>query len=154
METKIGVFKKIAMDTLDCILQDLVQDSGLSLREIEKQSNVASSQMSSYLKGSIPTIPVACRIAKFFDVSVDYLFGLDEQKKRGTYADLNLSVFLERYQKVLKENKINHWKFCQENGLSESCRRKWRKGTMPSTAYLVVIAKQLSCSIDWLIGRK
>ena len=135
-------------------LRELIDEKGLTFENLAKQSKVAKSQYERYVKNSIPTIPVACRIAKFFDVSVDYLFGLDEQKKRGTYADLNLSVFLERYQKVLKENKITHWKFCQENGLSESCIRKWRKGTMPSTAYLVVIAKQLSCSIDWLIGRK
>lgn len=41
-------------------------------------------QYSKYLKGSVPTIDVAMEIAKYFDCSLDYLFGLSntmESKK-------------------------------------------------------------------------
>ena len=66
------------------ILRDLIDDTNLSLRQLEKISGVSAMQYSRYLRNeTIPTIDVILKICKFFQCSIDYLFGLDlkyEQK--------------------------------------------------------------------------
>ncbi len=61
------------------ILNDLIIDKGLSLRKLAEESHISANQYSKYLKGTIPTIPVAIRLADYFNHSVDFLFGLVEK---------------------------------------------------------------------------
>lgn len=141
------------MDKFCDILKDLIDESGLKLREIEKASGIPSSQMSRYLKSTIPTVAVAERIAKYFDCSFDYLFGLTEVREHKKFKDCDLTVFLPRYEKALKENHTTHWKFCYDNKMNESLLRHWKKGEVPRFDNLIIIAKNLSVSLDYLLGR-
>lgn len=142
------------MEKFNDILRDLILDSGLSLRKLSALSKVSSTQYSSYLKDSIPKIDVAVRIADFFDCSLDYLFGLTEERKTRKYKKYDMSVFVSRYEKALELNKITHWKFSKQSGLAESSLRHWKLyGGMPTMESLVIIADGLSTSIDYLIGR-
>ncbi len=141
------------MENFKDILQDLIDEKGLSLRQLEKKTAVPSSQFSRYLKGVYPSIDVAERLAEFFGCSFDFLFGLDDVRKRFEYKHYDMSVFLDRYGDVLKENNITHWKLCKEIGLNESNIRKWQKGVVPKIQKLIIITKELSTSIDFLIGR-
>lgn len=140
------------MSEISEILEDLIVESGLSLRKIGKECSVSASQLSSYLQGSIPTIDVAVRICNFFNCSLDYLCGLSDERKCSK-KEYDLSKFLPRYQEVLKENKITHWKFCKENDISESCIRHWKYGQIPKLETVIKIAEKLSVSIDYLVGR-
>lgn len=135
------------------ILKDLIDDKGLSLRKLAVESNVSSIQYSKYLRGVSPTIDVAVRIADYFDCSLDYLFGLTENKLHKNFKHYDLSVFIPRYLNLLKENQITHWKFCQKYGMSESTIRRWKHGAIPRIENLMIIAYNLSSSIDYLVGR-
>lgn len=136
------------------ILNDLITDKNKSLRQIAFESNVSAIQYSKYLRGiSRPTIDVVVRICDYFECSVDYLFGLiDEDNYKGDKG-YNLAKFVSRYVGLLKSNKITHWKFCKLNNLSESCLRHWKYGDVPKIESLIIIATNLSTSIDYLIGR-
>ena len=136
------------------ILSDLIEEKGLSLRKVAIESKVSAIQYSKYLRGNYPTVDVAVRIADYFNCSLDYLFGVSDQKHIVTYKGYDLSVFLPRYQNTLMENKITHWKFAKNYGLSESTLRHWKYGETPSIPSLILIATNLSVSIDYLIGRK
>ena len=74
------------------ILKDLIMETGMSLRQLEKESGVSAMQFSRYLRGAIPTIEVVLRIAKYFNCSVDFLFGLDSEKNTKKYTTLKLKV--------------------------------------------------------------
>ena len=142
------------MDKFADILKDLVLETGLSVNQIAKKSGVSATQYGKYLKGSFPNISVALRISKFFDCSLDYLFGLVEEKKKNKYDSYDLGLFVDRYTKLLEENKISNWKFAQNFGFSESSLRRWKKFDYPNLETLIIIAKELSSSIDYLVGGK
>ncbi len=136
-------------------LKDLILDAGLSLRQLAKESGVSAMQYSRYLRGYIPTIEVTLKIAKYFDCTIDYLFALTSQKNSRTYKtyDCKLSVFIERYQKLLKQNITTHFKFSQNNIFDESIIRHWQKGVTPRLDVVYIIAKNLGGSMDDLIGK-
>ena len=141
------------MDELCYILKDLIQEKGISLRKLAEKSGVSATQYGTYLRGAMPTIDSAARICDYFACSLDYLCGLSEQrtsKARG----YDMKNFLERYQKALSANKITHWKFCKQHGISESTLRHWQAGQTPRLETLIKIADGLSVSTDYLVGRK
>ena len=125
----------------------------MSLRKLATESGVSAVQYSKYLKGSYPTIFVAERIANYFNVSLDYLFGVTENDKPRKYKDVDMSVFLKRYEEVRNNASISHWKLCKTTELSESALRHWEYGDIPSIESLIIIATNLSTSIDYLVGR-
>ena len=136
-------------------LQALIAETGKSLRQLAKESNVSAMQYSRYLNGSIPTIAISIKIAKFFDCSLDYLFGLCENKNNKKYKTFNYDIkkFLENYNSLLKENNITHFKFIKNSEFDESIIRHWKSGSFPRLDIIYYIAKNLNGSIDDLIGR-
>lgn len=135
------------------ILNDLIIDSKLSLRKLAEASGVSANQYSRYLKGAIPTIPVAVKMANYFKHSVDYLFGLADEEVYIPKQDYDLSKFVDKYTKLLDMNKTTHWKFAKNYGLSESSLRHWKYGDTPNIESLIIIATNLSTSIEYLISR-
>lgn len=136
-------------------LKDLIFDKGLSLRKLATVSGVTAIQYSKYLRGAFPYLEVAVRIANYFECSLDYLFGITETKDYKRYKNKNYSLenFIERYDELLKQNNISHYKFAMKNGLSESCLRHWKYGQTPKIESLIIIAENLGGSIDYLVGR-
>lgn len=132
-------------------LNDLIMESGKSLRQLEKESGVSAMQYSRYLKGSIPTIDITLKIARYFDVSLDYLFGLSD-KKVTTKHNFEMSNFLDNYNKLLKENNTTHYKFMKDSPFDESIIRHWKNGSTPRLDVVYYIAKNLNGSIDDLIS--
>ena len=136
-------------------LRDLIDETNLSLRQLEKASGVSAMQYSRYLRDSIPTIDVVLRIAKFFDCSIDYLFGLDNSRKINQYKtyEYDISKFLPRYMKLLEENNISHYKFSLNQPFNESILRHWQAGRIPRLDIVYIIANNFGASMDYLIGR-
>ncbi len=136
-------------------LKDLIDETGLSLRRLEQVSGVSAMQYSRYLRDSIPTIDIVLKIAKFFNCSIDYLFGLDEKRNTNHFKTYNydISKFLPRYIDLLKQNNISHYKFSQTQSFNESIIRHWRSGRVPRLDIVYSIANYFDSSMDYLIGR-
>ncbi len=135
------------------ILKDLKEDVGLSLEDLAEKSGVSAKQYSVYLRGVIPRVEVSIRIAKFFNCTLDYLFGLsDDRRNKYRHLEYNKGVFLKKYDKVLKENGTSNYKFAREYGFAESNFRGWKNDKIPSMPTLIIIARELSCSLDWLLS--
>ena len=90
------------------ILKDLVEEADLSLRQLAKDSGVSVMQLSQYLNGSTPTIEVTLKLATYFNCSLDYLFGISNEKEENKYkpGEYDISKFLGNYQKLLKANNL------------------------------------------------
>ncbi len=144
------------MENLREVLQDLVAESGLSLRALAHVSGVTATQYSRYLHDGIPTLPVILKIAVYFNCSLDYLFGLDEQRNRGHYhtTRYDISGLVERYQTLLAQNHTNNRAFADAQGFHRTMVTHWRRGKEPRLDVLYVIAKHLHGSIDELVGRE
>lgn len=136
-------------------LKDLIDETNLSLRQLEKVSGVSAMQYSRYLRDSIPTIDVVMRIAKFFNCSIDYLFGLDDKRNSNQYKTYNydISLFVPRYLELLKNNNISHYKFSINQPFNESIIRHWQSGKTPRLDIVYIIATHFGSSMDYLIGR-
>ena len=136
-------------------LRDLITETNKSLRQLAVDSGVPAMQFSRYLNGSIPTIETTLKIAKYFECSLDYLFGLSSSKETNKYTtyDYDISKFLANYDKLLKQNNTTHYKFMKASGYDESIIRHWKRGSIPRLDIIYYIAKNLGSSMDNLIGR-
>ena len=56
-------------------LTALIQSSGKTVFRISKEIPIPNSQLYKFLKGQTPTLLTLCRIADYFDCSIDYLAG-------------------------------------------------------------------------------
>ncbi len=141
------------MEIFSEVFKDLVQEKGVSLNEIQRQTKIYTRQLSAYKVGAFPTIKSAIALANYFECTLDYLFGLSEKryKKPKCSLSFNTDKFLEKYDEVLRENKTTNWKF-SKNRYSDSRIRGWQAGQIPKMEILVTIAKELSCSLDWLLS--
>ena len=136
-------------------LRDLITETNKSLRQLAVDSGVPAMQFSRYLNGSLPTIETTLKIAKYFECSLDYLFGLSSSKETNKYTtyDYDISKFLANYDKLLKQNNTTHYKFMKASGYDESIIRHWKSGSIPRLDIIYYIAKNLGSSMDNLIGR-
>ncbi len=137
------------------VLNDLIIESGLSKRQIAIKCGITTSQMTSFLRGAIPTIKTIIKLSNYFNCSINYLMGIDEDKSQTKILNLeyDLENFIDRYKRVLKQNNTTHWKLCNKLGISESISRDWKKGSTPKLETLYKISLYLNCSIDYLLGR-
>ena len=138
------------------ILKELIDEKGLSLRQLSKESGVSVMQLSRYLRGSTPTIDGVMKLALYFNCSLDYLFGLSSEKEADKYVtgDYDISKFLSNYQTLLKENNLTNYKFMKKSNFDESVIRHWQSGSKPRLNIIYHIALNLGGSIDKLIARK
>lgn len=122
-------------------LKDLIIQSSLSLRQLEKESNVSAMQYSRYLKGSVPTIDITMKIAKYFHCSLDYLFGISNIRNDNRYSsyEYDLSKFVANYEKLLEENNITHYKFMKSSNYDESIIRHWKAGSTPRLDFITLL---------------
>ena len=134
------------------VLKDLVAQSGKSLRTIGIEADIPNSQLSRYVRNTIPQYEVSLKLAKYFDCSLDFLFGLSENKGK-FYKNYDIKKFLPRYLKLLEDNKTTHWKFSHKYNMSESGLRKWKHGIIPKMETIAIIAESFGCSIDYLLGK-
>ena len=80
--------------------------------------------------------------------------GIDEEPKRTTFKkEYNLSLFLQRYEELLKSKNTTHYAVCKQTKLNMSSLYSWRKGTIPYLDALEIIARHFETSIDYLVGR-
>lgn len=137
------------------ILQDLLAENNLSLRQLGKETKIDHAQLSRYLQGRTMRIDVALRLAKYFDCSLDYLFGLDHNQNTVKYTtyDYDLTGFVDRYKALLAQNHISANQFAAKCYLNKSIVSHWNHGFKPKMDVLYLIAKELNGSIDDLIGR-
>ena len=89
-------------------IKDLRVERRLTLKELEEQTGLSSSALGSYEADDTKDIShyALIRLAKFYGVTVDYLLGLTETKRRSNanLADLRLS---DAMIDVLKERWVD-----------------------------------------------
>lgn len=139
------------MDKFCEILKDLIEDKSLSLRKIEKECGISSSQLSRYKNGIIPTIDILIKLSNYFDCSIDYLVGMVEDRGKSKNISFDLNKFIDNYIHLLKCQNITHWKFAKNNNFNEACLRHWKNGEIPKTSTLIIIALGLGVTIEELI---
>lgn len=76
------------------ILRELLNDRGLTQKQLATSLNIAASTMGNYIQNSRePDFETLKRLADFLDVSVDYLLGHRSKKANTQSEDELLSIF-------------------------------------------------------------
>lgn len=142
------------MSNFNEILKDLLIEHDLNAKQLAKKINLQDSIIYKYLDGSLPRVKNAVMLANFFNCSLNYLMGIDDDKNLIKFkTSFNSNLFYGRYDLLLKREKISNCYLSSKLGFDPSNLRAWRKGTVPYLDVLEKIARYFSCSIDYLIGR-
>ena len=133
-------------------LTELLQDNNLTKQQFAKNINKRLSTINEYfLNDYYPQIDLAITIAKYFNVSLDYLFGLSDKKENTNNNDKS---FFENFNNLVKTNKKSILKTMLDMNFKEANYYRWKSGMIPKTNNLLSIAKYFDISLDYLIGNK
>lgn len=91
-------------------IDTLRNQKNITIKEMLSESGLTKNAFDNIKKGSMPSIDKICAIAEYFDVSVDYLTGLDlvpNRKKESPASDLTdlEQVLLEKFNHLLDIDK-------------------------------------------------
>ena len=132
-------------------LQDLLEEHNLNRLQLSKIIGISSTTINGYFNNNYyPHINIAIKMAKYFDCSLDYLFGKTDNKH---YHNKNNNSFIENFDNLLKINNLPIAKALREMKMSEYNYYRWKNGKFPKTNNLLDIAKYFDVSIDYLVGK-
>ncbi|MCM1305982.1 MAG: helix-turn-helix domain-containing protein [Bacteroides sp.] len=134
-------------------LKELLIENDLKQSELSEKLGLGSSTISRYLlEKQTPDIEVAVKIADYFDCSVDYLLGFEDNYKDKTYHEY--PPFSKQFLYLLDRFKISRYKLQKLTEISKSTMYYWQKGkNKPTMDNVIKLAKALDCSIDFVLGR-
>lgn len=133
-------------------LTELLQDNNLTKQQFAKNINKRLSTINEYfLNDYYPQVELAITIAKYFKISLDYLFGLSDKKEN---TNNNNKPFFENFDTLLKNNKKSILNTMLDMNFKEANYYRWKSGLIPKTNNLLTIAKYFDVSLDYLIGNK
>ena len=134
--------------------KDILIDRNMSIQELSKKTGIDDSNLYDYLHGAIPNVSFAVKIANILNCSLNFLMGLDDEPNSIPFKqNFDISLFSDRYDNLLKENKITHFRLCKERNLNYSSHYAWQRGSVPAMSSLIIIASYFGTSIDYLVGR-
>ena len=136
------------------VLDDLCESEEITLKELAQRIGVAEPMLYSYKNQRYyPKIKTAVKIADYFHVPLNYLFGVDNYADYENFNEVNIALFYPRYKELLNKHKTSHYRLYKTRGLSRSSITDWKNGSEPEIQNLIIIADALNTTIDYLIGR-
>lgn len=102
----------------------------------------------------IPNLINLDRIAKYFNCSMEYLFGRTEDFGHGKYGEMK--SFNEQLQKIMREKKLTQYRMIiKDNVCTSNHFHKWNKlKSVPTPETLIKLADYFNVTIDYLLGRE
>ena len=126
-----------------------------SQTDIANGTGISKNQICKYVSGIyLPTLKNALKLSKFFDCSLDYLFGIENipNKYNAPLGEPNFESFFERLEKLTQGKSL--LSICKEFNLTRNSFYEWKyKRTFPTMENLIKLALAFDVSIEFLIGR-
>ncbi|MBQ7226990.1 MAG: transcriptional regulator [Clostridia bacterium] len=134
-------------------LSDLLFEADLNPPAFAKIMGCGRSSVNRYLSGrKMPTVEMLVKMADHFKCSTDFLLGLEDENYNHHFV--SPPPFSERLSQILEYFGISRYKLEKITSISESTLFYWAKGqTSPTIEKIIVIAKALDCTVDFIIGR-
>ena len=126
-----------------------------SQTDIANGTGISKNQISKYVSGIyLPTLKNALKLSKFFDCSLDYLFGIENipNKYNAPLDEPIFELFFKRLEKLTQGKSL--LSICKEFNLTRNSFYEWKyKKTFPTMENLIKLALAFDVSIEFLIGR-
>jgi len=136
-------------------LKELRSNANVKQKEIAKYLNISESSYATY-ENEIDIFPIKHlnHVCNFFDVSLDYIFNLNNEK----YSIVNKDIISElsglRLKEFRKNNNLTQAKLAKMLNSDDSTISKYEKGiNIISTSFLYIISMKYKISADYLLGK-
>lgn len=136
-------------------LNDLISEKDVTPQQIKATIGVDVYHRKSEKNEYTPLLPDFIKLANYFECSLGYLAGLEEQTEKYSFKT-ELPPFGERLRFIIKQKGISVKKLAQEAHLSGTIViYQWFSGKyFPRVGNLIELSKALDCSLDYLVGRE
>ena len=135
---------------------ELRENSELKQYEIAKILNIYKGLYNQY-ETEYEIIPIKHlnTLANYFDVSIDYLFGLnDKLNYKNNNCDIDAMKVKERLKEFRKENKLTQEKLAKILNMARSALANYERGrNIIATPFLYTICTKYNISADYLLGK-
>lgn len=102
----------------------------------------------------IPSLINLDKIARYFNCSMEFLFGRTEDFGHNKYEEIK--SFDSQLKKIMKETKTTQYKMIyKDNKFSSNNFHKWFKNkSIPTPETIIKLADYFNVSVDYLLGRE
>lgn len=136
-------------------LKELRSNANVKQKEIAKYLNISESSYATY-ENEIDIFPIKHlnRVCNFFDVSLDYIFNLSNEKYSIANKDIISELSGLRLKEFRKNNHLTQAKLAKMLNSDDSTISKYEKGiNIISTSFLYIISMKYKISADYLLGK-
>lgn len=134
-------------------LKEFLFEKNLSVKTFSKNVGIGKSSIYFYLNGNMfPSPEKAVKIANFFQTSLDYLFGLENDfAPKKSYPE----KIVWKVKEAIDRSGKSRYRISRESGIPDSRLCGWYLGKIePSIERLICLSKCVDCSLDFLLGRE
>lgn len=138
-------------------LNELIKEKDANVEDLKKFLNLKSASLIYFwLNGTYtPKLNYLNKLANFFECSIDYLLGQNDNLFQNNILCNNLPDFNKRLEKILDNKNLTQKTLRKENIISGSLYRSiFKRKSDPTIETLIKLANYLNVSIDYLVGRE
>ena len=137
------------------ILKQLREENNMTQNDIANILGISRGLYSQYeIADKIIPLNHLEKLSNYFNLSINYLLGLDSNKQARNLKELNSELFSVRLKEFRKENKLTQEKLAKELNTSHSVISAYEKNkTLIITSFLYTICKKYNLSADYLLGK-
>lgn len=137
-------------------LKDIREDNDISQKQMAKILNVRRSTYSLWELG-INIIPLnyLCDYADYFNLSIDYVLGLTNDKNiKIIYEGINLKKLGNNMKNIRLKNKLSQENIATILGVTQACVARYEKGYIYiSTSNLYKFSREFKISLSKICGK-
>lgn len=135
-------------------LNYLLFEQKINAKTFARTVKISESCISDYLQGiHLPTVANLVKIADFFNRSVDFLLGREEENANLTFKPC--PPFCERLEFLLQRFDRSSYFIYSGAGIPKSVYYDWKCGKrQPAVENIIKLADLLECRIDYVLGRE
>ena len=136
-------------------LKNLREEKNLRIYDISKYLGIDKDLYGKYERQNV-IIPIKhlIDISKYFNVSIDYIFGFNDLKSYKDSKTINIELMSKRLREFRKDNKLTQIALAEILKSDNSTISKYEKGIyIIATPFLYDICKKYNISADYLLGR-
>ena len=133
-------------------LKELMTFREAKAEEVSVAIGVHITNVRAWMRGaSLITLQNAIKLADFFGCSLNYLSGMSDVYEQ--VPPRNLPPFYGRLRTIMAERGITRYQISRETTIKDVYFTRWAKGAQPDLITVILLAKKLDVSLDYLIGR-
>lgn len=141
------------------IFNELFDAEKISKNGLARKADVQCKSILNWLNGkSYPRYDSLVKLANYFEVTTDYLLGLEKESLTETFCENPINdipnIFRTRLKGLLTEKDMTEYRLAKLLKIGQSAITKWlHEASMPETTILIGIASVFDCTVDFLLGR-